>query len=206
MKYAKQDQWQWPGQAPQKRVAAYALLSLFCVLPCIPASSGATSADSLYAERNSLTALIAEHDAKCAQVPDDNTSLIQTCENEKNQIEARIQAYQTALNDFNKLQSVQDNIDPSVEELISGLTVMANRLHWSFKKQTHLNDELHQLDLDSAHKWDPVESYHAWEAIRLRGDDADLRREASLGSGPSLFQAGAGQQTKFDDCAVFALA
>ena len=94
--------------------------------------------------------------------------------------------------------------DPEVkgQRVIDGLNALAAQWGWSQQKRDRLDAALHALSVDGA----PTtvgEVKLTWQAIKARGDDPALAA-AARAAGPGAI--GAGQQTNFDDCAVFALA
>ena len=84
-----------------------------------------------------------------------------------------------------------------------GLEDLAAQRGWSSAKRASLAAALGNLNLpkdyiDTAGR--PV----SWDTIVARSDDAQLAREAAAGIGPTLWTAG--EQTRYADCALYALA
>ncbi len=67
----------------------------------------ASKRTSLLNELDALNALIKSHDAKCGQVEDDNTALIQKCTSEMGSIQAKVAQYQKNLADYNNSLNVK---------------------------------------------------------------------------------------------------
>lgn len=86
-------------------------------------------------------------------------------------------------------------------EVIDAMDALAARLGWSPEKQAHLDQELKKLGYER-HTSDQVRQ--TWKDILDRGPDSVFAHEASSGGGPGF--AGAGKQTAYSDCAVFAMA
>jgi hypothetical protein len=87
-------------------------------------------------------------------------------------------------------------------EIIDAMDALAARLGWSKDKQEHLDQELRKLGYQRLPDADQVRQ--AWQNILDRGPESVFARKASAGGGPGF--AGAGRQTSYTDCAVFALA
>lgn len=94
-------------------------------------------------------------------------------------------------------------LDPASLRVINGMDALAAKFRWSDKKRARLNRDLRALDFGDPTAT-PDEINRAWRDIRARGQDPELVREASQGGG--LGFAGAGTQTNFSDCTIFALA
>ena len=122
------------------------------------------------------------------------------------------QAYINAANSFN--EKVQDARFPGlkgrasrasvpVADVIKGMDAMAGTLGWPAKKRAHLNVILNALKSGREVVGTSEQIKKAWKAILARKGDAVFASEAASGHGPDL--SGAGTQTDFNDCAVFAL-
>jgi len=89
------------------------------------------------------------------------------------------------------------------EEIIDAMNALAQRLGWSPERQAHFDQELKKLGY--LRSTDSPEAIHkSWENILRRGPDSVFAKEAATGGGPGF--AGAGKQTAYSDCAIFALA
>lgn len=97
---------------------------------------------------------------------------------------------------------------PKLVDVTDGLEALAQQLNWDAEKRASLDAALNSLALpdDFLPPVNTVEA--AWRDALDRADhhDAGLRIVASRAQGPDLFKAGAGQQTVYTDCAIFALA
>jgi len=87
------------------------------------------------------------------------------------------------------------------DKVINNLSAQAKQLGWSVDQQARLEATLHNLDLDGS--LDSSRIRQTWNDILTR-PTSDLSRIASQGDGPGF--PGAGQQTNYNDCAIFALA
>ena len=88
--------------------------------------------------------------------------------------------------------------------VITGINALAVQLEWSADKRDRLNKALTELKVDGDPDATSVQIHRTWQDILIRGQDAALVREASQGGGLGL--PGAGRQSGFNDCTVFALA
>lgn len=111
---------------------------------------------------------------------------------------------QALRDDFERLA---DDVDVAITahkaRIIKSMNTLARQLGWSADEQARLDKALHSLDSDG----DPATSaqiVQAWDDVLARGQDGSFAREAAQGAGPGF--PGAGEQTSYQDCAVFALA
>jgi hypothetical protein len=88
--------------------------------------------------------------------------------------------------------------------IIKGMNALAKQLGWSANKRARLDKALNALRLDGDLNAAGVQISRTWSDITARGMDAALIREASRGGGMGF--PGAGRQTDYNDCAIFALA
>lgn len=94
-------------------------------------------------------------------------------------------------------------LDPASLRVINGMNALARQWGWSADKLARIDRNLRALDFgDSTATAGQIRD--TWRDIRARGQDADLIREASRDG--DLGFPGAGTQTSFNDCAIFALA
>jgi hypothetical protein len=93
---------------------------------------------------------------------------------------------------------------PEGRRVIKGINALAKQLGWSVDKQARLDRALNSLGIDPATWSDRDQIQRIWHRVLTRGQSADLVREASQGGG--LGFPGAGKQTTYTDCSVFALA
>jgi hypothetical protein len=87
---------------------------------------------------------------------------------------------------------------------IKQINVLANHLGWDDKKRKRLDVALNKLAPAFDRSVTQEQIKQTWQTILIRGREIESLRGGSLGgvSAP----AGAGGQTRFEDCAVFALA
>lgn len=101
-----------------------------------------------------------------------------------------------------------DEIDAAVcaedARIIKSLNALAARLGWSADKRARLETALNRLGFDGDPGVTSAQIIRAWRDVLARGPGGDLAREASHGEGPGL--PGAGTQTRYQDCTIFALA
>lgn len=89
------------------------------------------------------------------------------------------------------------------QRIFTGMPRLARSLGWDEEKCDRLERALHELRGEGRDTND-TEIRSAWDAMFARRGDAALAAEARRGGGPAW--ASAGQQTRFNDCAIFALA
>ncbi|MGZ5384488.1 MAG: hypothetical protein ACXWH0_10940 [Acidimicrobiia bacterium] len=95
------------------------------------------------------------------------------------------------------------NYSSEGDTIIRAMNSLAKRLGWSSDEQSRLEKALNKLSVDGgAATVDQVNQ--VWETMLARGNDGSIALKASQGSGPGF--PGAGQQTKYQDCTIFALA
>lgn len=91
------------------------------------------------------------------------------------------------------------------QHLIDSMNLLAgSRQDWTPDERKRLDLALRKLGFDGDQKVTDVQVRQAWQDVLARGQTPELARLAAVGDGPGLH--GAGQQTKYEDCAVFALA
>lgn len=136
----------------------------------------------------------------CANLAKDS-SRHQICLTKQRQFNADVEALRS---DMDKLT---DDIDGAlaiqIKRIINSMNALARQLGWSAEEQQRLDTALNSLGSDGG----PATSgqiMQAWRAVLARARNDDIARKAALGDGPGF--AGAGEQTRHQDCAVFALA
>jgi hypothetical protein len=98
------------------------------------------------------------------------------------------------------------NADSGIR-IITGMIVLARQLAWSPEKQVRLLGALDSLRNTGVRHGDGPEGdaiRGTWRDIGARGQGGDFAREAAQGDGQELYAAGT--QTRYGDCAIFALA
>ncbi|MBI5436101.1 MAG: hypothetical protein HY937_03180 [Nitrosomonadales bacterium] len=129
---------------------------------------------------------------------------------EYNALGARRTQYITEAKAFNRdvdeaVKAFNNDLAAAVRaSIIKKINALAKRLGWSVEKQARLDMALNKLDFDGDPNVTSTQINHTWQDVITRGQDPELAREASQGSG--LGFPGAGTQTVNKDCAVFALA
>jgi hypothetical protein len=125
----------------------------------------------------------------------------QNCLSKKAQYNAAVEALR---GDLDKLA---DDIDVAIAahkaRIIKRMNTLAKQLGWSADEQVRLDNALNSLDSDG----DPTTSaqiVQAWDDVLARGTTGVFAKAAAEGTGPVF--PGAGEQTRYQDCAVFALA
>lgn len=88
--------------------------------------------------------------------------------------------------------------------IITSMNILSARLGWAADERARLDKALNRLDFDGDPNVTSAQVIHAWQDVLTRGQDGDLAREASQGGGPGF--PGAGTQTQYQDCTIYALA
>jgi hypothetical protein len=91
-----------------------------------------------------------------------------------------------------------------IGRVIDQMEELAKNQGWSMEKQIQLDAGLHKLHGDGDPDATDITVIAAWKDVLARGQDAALTQEAIAGGG--LGFPGAGKQTSYQDCAIFALA
>ncbi len=94
--------------------------------------------------------------------------------------------------------------DPEVTRIINEMNALAKRLGWSAEEQGRLATALNRLGADGTQGVTDVQIRRAWQDVLVRDQDGDIARKAAEGDGPGF--PGAGKQTGYQDCTIFALA
>lgn len=113
-------------------------------------------------------------------------------------LKARQGAYIAAATAYNKRL-----LGAAVARTIETMTAAVRHTAWSGKEKTRAEEALNGL-YDDGIAAPAAETRRIWRDVQARRGSALLAGEASRGRGPGL--PGAGNQTKHQDCAVFALA
>lgn len=184
------------AQAPAQQIPA------LTVLPPDLATSNPALAQrraALVQERAALHGKINDLNGRCASVLA-GSEADTACQKDQAQLSTALNSHIQKSKDFNAdaQPEVKDNI------VTTNLEALANKLGWSLDKQARLRTALHKLGSDGDPDATGGQVRDTWQEILNRGDDADLVREASQGSG--LGSPGAGTQTTHEDCTIFALA
>ena len=138
----------------------------------------------------SLVARTEGQRARCNAVPEDDTALVESCNSEATSI----------LDD--RSQYSDDVLGFEGRMVIGSLNAAAAKMpDWTEKDRSRLNDALNKLSPATPGTADEIAQ--TWHDVFLRVDVADFESEASGGDGPGF--PGAGQQTTYQDCTIFAL-
>lgn len=167
---------------------------------------------ALEEERATLHGQIEALNARCASVVVGSAAQA-ACKTDQAALLSALGAHVQASNDFNAAAQAAiasapapdrppPALDPAVLRVINGIEALARQRGWSATKLARLDANLRALDPGDPTAT-PAEIRATWRAIFVRGQDADLVREASRDGG--LGFAGAGTQSH-NDCAIFALA
>lgn len=97
-----------------------------------------------------------------------------------------------------------DDRAADVHPVVEGIYATAKRLGWEPDKLDRLNKALNDLTFIFDSTVTNPQLHRIWQEAKARSQDANLAREASRGEGPGF--PGAGAQTRYNDCAIFALA
>jgi hypothetical protein len=90
--------------------------------------------------------------------------------------------------------------------LIESMSAIGKRHNWEPEEQARLDKALNELDFDGDPDATPSEIRETWRNMLQEGRGELFKNEAAKGYGPGLQWAGAGEQTKYMDCTIFALA
>ena len=103
---------------------------------------------------------------------------------------------------WEKYQRLREAYD---QLIFDRMKVFGKKMGWSADEQTRFNKALDELgDFKSDASATPDNIDKAWNNMLARSGSTELAKEASQGGGPGF--PGAGQQTRYNDCVVFALA
>lgn len=173
-------------------------------LPEIPLLLPDSVRQPLIARRQPLAqrklALIAEGDAitaSCARLKRGSAEH-QHCLSRLAQFDARVETLR------DEVDRLADAIDAAiVANTIAAMNSLAKRLGWSAEELARLDKALNGLSIDGDAGATDIQIRSAWQAVLAR-NDGEFARHAAAGAGPGY--AGAGRQTQYEDCAIFALA
>ncbi len=91
------------------------------------------------------------------------------------------------------------------KHLIDSINLMAkSRRGWSDDELARLDAALNKLKPDGDPNVTNIEIRQTWRDVLFRGQAQEFARKAAQGDGPGLY--GAGEQTRHEDCTIFALA
>lgn len=158
-----------------------------------------TKRAGLDGQRMALAQKVAAHNARCRNVPPENTVLTVDCAAAQQNLNSEVQAYRQSVQTFNN-----DVVAAERRYFINSMNALAGRIGWySAKEQARLAKALESLDADGDPNATAPQIRLAWQNVLSRGHDEELARKAAAGDGPGF--PGAGKQS-FEDCTIFALA
>ena len=170
-------------------------------LPEIPIASSTAYPDLvtrravLVAARTVLRGRTEQHNSRChsvvAESPEDAR-----CENARATLAADVNRHIEASNQF--IAKVER------ARIITSMNTLAARLGWTEDERARLNKALNKLGFDGDPAVTGTQIRRAWQDVLARDQGGEFAREASQGEGPGF--PGAGEQTQYQDCVVFALA
>lgn len=194
----------------RRRVATTALLAVALlpwgaanaqVIPALPEVSPALATahpelvprrTGLIAERTRLRELISRHNAACRGVVEDSPEEAR-CDEARKPLARDLERHVEASHKF------------IGQHLIASMNRLAGRLEdWNPDERKRLGVALKKLDSDGDQNVTDIQVRQAWQDVLARGRTTELAQQAAAGEGPGLY--GAGEQTTYSDCAVFALA
>ena len=116
---------------------------------------------------------------------------------------ARFNASTDALSE--EMDRLADDIDTAVRRhTIDSMNALARRLGWAADELGRLDTALELLTADGDSKATDVQIRQTWQVVLARSRDSALAAKAARGEGPGF--PGAGTQTRYEDCTIFALA
>lgn len=192
------------------RIMAVVLFSLLPLgtavagpIPALPDISPATAAAypdiaarrlELVGERDGLRERTRQHNSGPCRSVVENSPEAASCDRARETLAADINRHIEASNQF------------IIERhLIDSMNLMAkNQGGWSEAELTRLDAALNTLKPDGDPNVTNIEIRQTWRDVLSRGQAQEFAREAAKGDGPGLY--GAGEQTRHEDCAIFALA
>jgi hypothetical protein len=106
----------------------------------------------------------------------------------------------------NGIKLLEESLSKAAQEMLESMGSLARGLKWSGEEQARLAKALNELDFDGDPSATPALIRQTWQSIVTRGRGKEFSEEASMGVGPGFQGHGAGEQTQYNDCAVFAIA
>lgn len=174
--------------------------------PELPADLLTNSAKELTADRSSLLRLFnstqefINRQAENCRGVEVGSAKVSECVAQASAVKAATKEYRTALQQFG------EDLDDAkyAYSVATRMKALARKLGWSDEEQDRLDKALNTLGGDGAAVKDRMQIFQTWQEMLARGEGGNLAREASQGQGPGF--PGAGEQTRYKDCAIFALA
>ncbi|TKB58799.1 MAG: hypothetical protein E8D49_10385 [Nitrospira sp.] len=149
----------------------------------------------LVAARTVLRGRTEQHNSRChsvvAESPEDAR-----CESARAALAADVNRHIEASNQF--IAKVER------ARIITSMNTLAARLGWTADERARLNKALNKLGFDGDPAVTGTQIRRAWQDVLAREQGGELAQKASQGESPGF--PGAGEQTQYHDCVVFALA
>lgn len=153
----------------------------------------------LLAQYNATLAKIDGQEANCRSV-EVGSAKASECVAEATEVKTAAKKYRAALEEFKKnLANARRGY-----EILIGMNALAKRLGWGEREQERLDLALRTLGGDGYDNISREKIIQTWDDILARDKDGELAKESAQGRGPGL--PGAGEQTLYQDCTIFALA
>jgi len=183
----------------------------------LPASAAASDPGlagrraALLQERATLRDQVKALNTRCLSV-EVGSAAETSCNDDKASLVSALKIHVGATNDFNAAapaatppaaSPARPALDAGSLQLINSIEAVARRRGWGAEKIANLDRALRTLDF-AGRNASREEIRRSWRDILAHDQDPDLAREAAQGGG--LGFAGAGAQTRYNDCTVFALA
>jgi len=147
---------------------------------------------ALAIERNLLRDRTRQHNGLCRSVAEGSPEAAR-CDSAREVLAADIERHIQASKKF------------IATHMVNSMSLLAKRLEgWSTDEQDRLGVALDKLKSDGDPDVTDADIRQTWLGVLSRDQTQDFAREAAQGDGPGLY--GAGEQTRYQDCAVFALA
>lgn len=171
--------------------------------------------DEVKAEGAALKVRASAHNARCTNVPLDNTPLVTQCQQSQQELNTAISTYQQHLKAYRRSLAwylatpviSPENLTAKDRRIIQQLQSLAAADHWPAEKRARFSAALLALGLTREDDHLEVEhTYLSWHDLATRPTDADLETAADAAPGSAVFSASQGQQFHHQDCAIFALA
>ena len=150
---------------------------------------------ALVESRTALRDRTEQHNGKCHSVVAESPEDAQ-CESARAALAANVNHHIEASRQF--IARVER------ARIITSMNTLAARLGWNADERSRLNKALNRLGFDGDSDVTGFQIRRAWQDVLAREQGGELAREASQGEGPGF--PGAGTQTQYQDCVIFALA
>lgn len=154
-------------------------------------------------ERDTLRRRVAELNSACAGIDARDSAKVLSCTRRKQALQSDMIRHIHKSEAFNKAADAMTRGCAGDNRCtIDAMNALARYLQWRPAQRRQLNVALNALVVDRDPTSDAASIRRTWETVLKRG--GALAAVAAQGDGPGF--PGAGTQTSFNDCAVFALA